>query len=399
MTTKATDDAAGLLRETVEMLESPKGSVAAAVRMLRRAAMLLREDEIRRWCEIQLGNAIYTAPLLNLLNKFEASSANKKNGEASEALEDAYAQVAAAGINLGKDITQEELSLKYSESGGRFANIGFIEERYADLVRTKKGNDGTYYKHNLTATLNYVRRVAHARAARLYNRLAYADTPQTSFDVLKHAVDDKLLDVAPDLAEHLMLAFRSVTTDSAESWSQALTTCRRFIEGLANHVMKPSAESRNGRSLGEKQPINRLWAFLDSSIESEVGRELAKRHVDFLGAYLEKTYKLTNKGVHASVSRLEAVKAVFHVYLIAADLLEYVGASQCVSGVKVNVYTSTIDELESVLGVSRTIAKSIVRVRAESGVVTLDMIGKIRGVGPRTLKRAKEVLSFNPKST
>jgi len=117
-----------------------------------------------------------------------------------------------------------------------------------------------------------------------------------------------------------------------------------------------------------------------------------------VGAYLERTYKLTNKGVHASVSKLEAVKTVFHVYLIAADLLDYLRTSSPTASGKLNVYTASIDELESVLGVSRSIAKAIIRARAENEEVTIELIGKIRGVGPKTFRRIADTVVFAPRS-
>jgi hypothetical protein len=394
MPTKATQDAANLLRDAVETLESPKGSVAAGVRMLRRAAMILSEREVRVWCEVQLGNAQYTASLENLIAKWDAAHDTQGDDKAQEALTAAYAAVKAAGVELGRDVTDEELQLKYRKSSGGFANIGFVEERYADLVKTKKGNDGTYYKNNLSTVLNYVRRVAHARAARLFNRVAYADTPQTSFDVLKVAVDDRLLDIAPTLAEQLMSAFRAISVGDPESRSQALTTCRRFIEGFADHVCPPSSEAVNGRVLGRAQYINRIWAFMDRAISSDSDKELAKRHVDYLGSYLEKIYKITNKGVHAEVTRVQAVKAVFHTYLIVADLLEYLDGSPPRLDGRLNIHTASLDELESILEISRSVAKSIVRLRAENGHITKEMLEALPGVGAKTLQRIAQKASF-----
>jgi DNA uptake protein ComE-like DNA-binding protein len=399
MATKATQDATELLQHAVETLESPKGSVAAGVRMLRRAAMLLSEREIRTWCEIQLGNAMYTRPLQTLMEKWDAAADKKNDAAAKKELDEAYAAVAKAGITLGQDITDEELSIKWGKSSGGLANIGFVEERYADLVRTKIGNDGTYYKNNLSAALNYVRRVAHARAARLYNRVAYADAPQTAFDVLKRAVDDRLLDYAPDLAEQLIAIFRALALESSESRSQALASCRRFFEALANTVYPAPVKSvtdesdSGGRSLGEANFINRLWAFMDSAIASETNRELAKRHVDFLGAYLEKVYRITNKGVHATVSQVEATKAVFHTYLVVADLIEYLPEPSRKSD-RLNIHKASLDELESVLNVKRSVAKAIVRLRAERGEITPQILRSIPGLGPKTLARIQECASF-----
>jgi hypothetical protein len=169
-----------------------------------------------------------------------------------------------------------------------------------------------------------VRKKAHELASQIYNQLKFSGTVSNCFDILKNAVDDKLLDLNPAIAEQLMLAFKSISSDKEEEWSQALTTCRRLLEGLADELYPASKEKFNGRTVGQGQYVNRLWAFMDGAIQSESNKDLAKAHIDFLGSWLDKVNKLTNKGVHAELDRIEAVKSVFHTYLVVADLLEYV---------------------------------------------------------------------------
>jgi competence ComEA-like helix-hairpin-helix protein len=395
MTTKATQDAQELLLQALRELESPKGGVASAVRMLRRAATILGDHRVQTWCEIQLGETRYTRPLDELIKALLAQVEKPNNRKVKAAVKAALEKAEQSGLDTEDHLSIEELNIKANKSGGGYADIGFIEERYADLVRTKSGNDGTYYKNNLNNHLNFIRKAAHSRATSLYKRIAYSDTPQTSFDVLKNAVDDRLLDFSPTQAEQLMMAFQAVSGDKAESWSQALTTCRRLIEGLADVLYPPRAEPVNGRMVGEKQYINRLWAFMDGSITSESNRDLAKAHIDFVGSYLERVYRVTNKGVHADVSRMEAVKAVFHTYLAVADLLEYTNKTATQAKKSLNIHSATLDELESILGVSREVAKAIVKLRVKNGTITLDSLKQVRGIGPKIQERAMSLFSFD----
>lgn len=253
-----------------------------------------------------------------------------------------------------------------------------------------------HYQVNLSKHIHYVRRSAHDKASQLYRRVAFSNAPQTSLDILRDAVDNKLLDLAPTAAEKLMIAFKSVASDNPEEWSHALTTCRRFIEELADSLYPLRAEQSKGRSLGKEQYINRLWAFMDNVIESESNRDLAKAHVDYLGSYLQRTHKVSNKGVHAALTRIEAVKAVFHTYLIAADILDYLKKDSSAKDKKLNVHTASIDELESVLNISRNLAKAIVRLRVDYGVLDYARLATIKGIGEKTLTLAEQVLSFEP---
>lgn len=424
MSTTATRQAEDILKEALEELESPKGRVQIGVQKLLRAARVLGDEDVVIWCEIQLGNTNFTLPLeeatkdlriefVALSKELEQLPAEKKStkGQASskrpskkaeeaqkefEAAEAAIKKLDGLGLKESIHYSQEERRFKTDKAGGGYQNIGTVEDIYNSLLRKKVGNDRTHYQINLSNHINYVRRTAHEKATRLYNRLAFANTPQTVLDILRAEVDSKLLDLAPEVAEKLMVAFKSVGSESPEEWSQALTTCRRFLEALADSLYPAREEKVNGREVGKLQYINRLWAFMDNAIESESNKELAKSHISYLGKYLEKTHTIGHKGVHANLKRIEAVKAVFHTYLVAADILDYLKKGTDDKNKKLNIHTATLDELESILDVSRNIAKEIIKLRVQYGIVDLARLTIIKGIGKKTLSRAEQVLSFEP---
>jgi DNA uptake protein ComE-like DNA-binding protein len=381
-----------LLEEALKELESPKGSVLAAIQKLLRASSLMGNEQIQAWCSVQLGDRRYTLALKKLVVAVWTKE-DPESPKAKKAVSEALKELDELKLKQPVHFRMDELKVKAPMSGGGYISIGFVEERYADLVRNKIGNDGTYYKNDLYSHLNYVRTRAHEFASAIYNELKFSGTISSCFDVPKHAADDKLLDLDPELAEQLMLAFKAVSGPKSEEWSQALATCRRLLEGLADRLYPPTTDAANGRPLTQAQFVNRLWAFMDKSIESESNRELAKSHVDFLGSWLERTNKVANKGVHAEVSQIEAVKAVFHTYLVVADLLEYLTSHDSPSKLS-DINTATLDELEAVLGVSRATAKEIVKARVQHGKMDRVLLGKVRGVGPKTVEQAALIFSL-----
>lgn len=382
-------EAVKLLESTFNDLESPKGSVLSAVQKLYRAADLVENEDVKIWCSVQLGDKKYIEPLNKLLDFFREVQNEKKGTKSYKELEgkitEQYKKLNEVGLNK-IHYSIEELNIKYNESGGGYSNIGFIEESYSDLVRLKKGNDGTYYKNPLYNHLSYVRKLAHEHAKELFNKLKFSGTVKSCFDILKETVDDKLLEIKEDLGEQLMIAFKSLSSDKPEEWSHALTSCRRLIEGLADELYPPVDDKINGRALGRAQYINRLWAFMDSNISSSSNKELAKSHVDFLGSWLQGTYKLTNKGVHSELNRLEATKAVFHTYLMLSDILDCLELNNDINKRK-NINDATIDEIEVLLDVSRNIAKSIFKAKIEKGHLTLEILKDVSGVGPKTISK------------
>jgi hypothetical protein len=68
-------------------------------------------------------------------------------------------------------------------------NIGFIEEKYNDFVKTKKGHDNTYYKTNLSATLSAVKALAYKQASFYHKKYAYKHLPESTFNILKNGIE------------------------------------------------------------------------------------------------------------------------------------------------------------------------------------------------------------------
>jgi DNA uptake protein ComE-like DNA-binding protein len=300
------------------------------------------------------------------------------------------------GVNFGDDITVEEVSLKASESGGGWANIEYIEETYTDIVKSKRGNDGTYYVRNLSRTIAFVRREAHSRATSLYHRLEFSTSASTVFDVIKESIDDKLVSLAPELGEKLMLSFENVSAGkNQENWSQALTTCRRLLEELADKIYPPRETALNNRQLGKTQYINRLWAFMDEKIESESNKKLAKAHIDLIGSYLDATHKITNKGVHSEVTRFEAIRTVLHTYLVIGNILAYLDRSTIKGGKQLpNIHSVSRDEIMAIAGVREQIANDIIKLRAGNKQIKTSDILKIKGVGAKTVEKIRQMFSL-----
>lgn len=382
-----------LIEDSLKELESPKGSILSAIQKLQRSASIIGDDNKRLWCSIQLGDSTYVHPLNNLTD-FLIEHEDPSTSEYEDGISKHIKTLEKLGLTQEIHFTNEEINIKSDASGGGYANIGFIEERYADLVRLKKGNDGTYYKNPLNNHLNFVKKKAHELASDLYKQLKFSGTISNCFDLLRDAVDDKLLDLNPVISEQLMLAFKSVSSNKEEEWSQALTTCRRLIEALADELYPATSDNGSGRALGKTQYVNRIWAFMDASIESKSNKDLAKAHVDFLGSWLEKINKLSNKGVHAELGQLEATKAVFHTYLMIADILEYMKEKPESKG-KPDINLATIDEIEALLGVNRNVAKEIFKYRVKEGALDCESLSKITGVGQKTIQKAKQEFTID----
>lgn len=393
---KKKKEALRLLEESFQELESKKGSLLAAIQKISRASSLLDNKNIFKWCEIQFGNIIYTNIIKSYIKDLEKIYENTSLSLEEKRKEILVKERNLEKIGLNKDIhfDIEELTIKTDEAGGGYENIGFIEETYLNLVNSKQSNSGGYFQSNLNKNMNFIKSKAYKLASALYNDMKFSDTVSNCFDVLKIEVDDRLLDLNPEIAEQMMLAFKAVSSNNKEEWSHALTSCRRLLEGLADELFPVSEAEVRGRILGQGQYVNRLWAFMDKAIESDSNKELAKAHVDLLGSWMGKTNKLTNKGVHTSVTQIEATKTVFHTYLVIADILDYLSRDTS-EDEKLDINTASLDELEVLLDVNRTVAKEIYKIRVQEGYIDIDLLSNIQGIGKKTLEKAKSVFVIN----
>lgn len=393
-------EALRVLEEGLKELESSNGSVTVGVQKLSRAAKLLDKEEIYAWAQLSLGNKKYTEPVEKFFKKVtvEAKKLEDDNRTININADDDKFTNELAKINelhIPLKEVNESFNLKTNSEAGGFESVDFIEKKLNILIKDKKGNDGYYYKIPLQSHLAYIKKYAFEFSCRLHDEIKFAGTIPSSFDLLKNAVDDRLLDLEPEIAEQLMLTFKSVSSGNKEEWSQALTTCRRLLESLADKLYPPTDEKINGRTFNQGQYINRLWRFMDISIESKSNREMAKAHVDYLGSWLSSEYALACKGVHAEVTQMEATKAVFHIYLMLADLLDYLDASTSTRSTKPNIITASLDEIEALLNVRRDVAKAIVIARVKYNGLTLEQLKEVKGVGPKTLVTAQEVFEFS----
>ncbi|MCL5957977.1 MAG: hypothetical protein M1358_01455, partial [Chloroflexi bacterium] len=163
----------------MDELENPKGRVAVAVSKIHRAAALLKNSGLMRWCRIQLGDILLTEPIQAFVAAIESSQGNPK--KQAEAYVQGVRILAQAGVIFGEDITLEEVNVKLGKAGGGWQSIEVTEETRGQFARNKTENDGTNYIRNLTSTIAYVRREAHSRASTLYHKLELSSSASTAF--------------------------------------------------------------------------------------------------------------------------------------------------------------------------------------------------------------------------
>ncbi|MFJ1627918.1 ComEA family DNA-binding protein [Marinilactibacillus psychrotolerans] len=347
----------------------------------------MKEENLITWVNLELGDERVIREVKKIIEELQSAR------EKQERYNLPITILNGKKFNFQAFLDSGEVKHKLSSASGGFRSIEAIENMFETSLK-KQGNNGTEYKNNVLDHLSLVRSNVLEKASALYNEIKYTDSLRDGFDILKENIDDKLLDLNPVIAEQLMLSFKSMNSKVAEERSQALTTARRFLKELADTIYPPRQAVIGDRKLGEEQYINRIWAFMDESIASRGDKASAKSLVDLIGLNIQNLYKGTNKGVHAEVSETQSILFIFQIYIMVGYLLDYLDRS-VKSEEKININDATLDELESTLEVSRSIAKKIVKSRVLLGGITESHLKEISGVGSKTISKAKEFFDFS----
>lgn len=157
--------------------------------------------------------------------------------------------------------------------------------------------------------------------------LRLAATGGQIFDRHRTRVDKLLRSVAPDVLDKLNAAIeRAAAGDDPEAPAHALTSCRRVLEAVANHVFPPRAEpyvDANGkeRPVGKGQYRNRLLAAIESAGVTTLSRAVAAT-IEDMASRLDRLDELTQKGVHDEPTAADVDFGVIHTYLIAGEVLQ-----------------------------------------------------------------------------
>lgn len=159
-------------------------------------------------------------------------------------------------------------------------------------------------------------------------RLDYSTINESIFDGYRVKVDALLADGVPELLQQFSAVYRRLqeAADSApdrdvtEELSQAITTCRRILKAVVDHVFpardEPSAE---GLPLDDSKHRNRLSMFIRQAVSSDSDRALLDAIVAGLYERFTAIDKMTNKAVHANVAIEIANLCALNTYIVCGE--------------------------------------------------------------------------------
>ena len=166
-------------------------------------------------------------------------------------------------------------------------------------------------------------------AIRKHYEIRFSSLANDVFGRIVSSIDSSIGSAVPDAVKKLTAVHENLMSDNPEDWANAVHSCRRVLQDLADAVFPAQVETRsrnvNGREseirLGADQYINRLMAYIDDSSESSRFTEIVGSHLGYIGDRLDAIFEAAQKGSHATVTKEEADRYVVYTYLVVGDIL------------------------------------------------------------------------------
>lgn len=175
-----------------------------------------------------------------------------------------------------------------------------------------------------------VRHTIFAALCEWERQLTYANVNERIFERFRSRVDRLLAQGAPAVLDQFSAVYRRLreaTKDPAapltEDLAQAVTTCRRILKAVADHLLPgiPGATTGTGASLNDSAYRNRIYQYIKDNVASEATAETVKAALGGLYDRFTAVDKLASKGVHAELGVHEAELCAISTYLVAGELL------------------------------------------------------------------------------
>jgi len=161
-------------------------------------------------------------------------------------------------------------------------------------------------------------------------RFGYTSINESIFGEYKTTVDALLAKGVPALIEQFNAVYRrlneAVSADpkgpASEELSQAITTCRRILEAVVDHVLPAQGQpSEGGHKLNQPAYKNRLFEFIKRANASKSASTMTVALTQGLHERYESVADFTNKGVHASVALRVGNLCALNTYVLCGEIL------------------------------------------------------------------------------
>jgi hypothetical protein len=315
------------LLRAIELSQLPLTNIAL---MAVRLARLLNDFDHQKIFEYEAGgypsSATGVTPSVWRLAVVAGRTYQKKENEEIKT----YAKI--------ESIEQMESLLESSKLGidaARDPSVSISSANPNQYVGT--GSSNTFERNRLHTKIMELSGQLSSRRSFIYSyvlqkhlELKFSGIAGDAFSRIRNSADHLIGITIPTTAQKFSAISENLQSDNPEDWSNAVHSCRRVLQDLADNLFPatdtPREKNINGRKieikLGVDNYINRLVCFAEDHTASSRTEEIIGSQLNYLGDRLDALFQAAQKGSHSTIStREEADRYVVYTYMLVADLL------------------------------------------------------------------------------
>lgn len=323
-------EALALSDEVLRNIELSEIPLARAALKLSRLARLLNDSDYQRMMELEVSGYPMTPngvpPDVYALAVRAGREHERKDPKSKTVSKYIY----ATSI---EELELEASSAQVALAAARDPDVSVSSANPKQFVHNPLGNERERISIRRNAAiaqrrLSSRRSFLYTYALKRNHELKFSGIADDIFSRVRERVDDRIGDKVPAAVQKLSAVYENLNSDNAEDWSNAVHSCRRILQDLADSIYPARDDATievGGKSktikLGPDNYVNRIIAFLQERTESERFQEIVGSHLSYIGERLDSVFRAAQKGSHATVNRDEADRYVVYTYLLVGDVL------------------------------------------------------------------------------
>ena len=226
----------------------------------------------------------------------------------------------------------ELIAAKESIISAKDADVSIASANPTQYVSAPFGN--SMERNTLRQTISDKSKLIASRKSFIYDyvleknyELKYSKLNNDIFTRTQLKVDGVMGKLLPHTMKKFTSAYDNLLSDNNEDWSNAVHSCRRILQDLADEIY-PATDDKvlaNGKTikLGVENYINRLIAYVEKHSSSKRFEEIVGSNLKYIGERLDSIFNATQKGSHKIISTQdEADRYVIYTYLLVGDILK-----------------------------------------------------------------------------
>lgn len=168
-------------------------------------------------------------------------------------------------------------------------------------------------------------------ASKKHIELSFSNTTADCFYNYREKVDIYFSKLAPETISKLRAIDDKINSENPEQYSQALTTCRRLFESVAEELFDknfPDYQSKTYKTKSGKEIdvsgdhyLNKLSAVIEKLQDKSPNKCLVGSNIIYMLDWITNLNNLQCKGVHEEITKEDAMQCIIHTYICLGDIL------------------------------------------------------------------------------